>query len=254
MAELADALDLGLEVGELVQLSGGHTTRTVDHMERMARSLGAQDCHAAISSINVAMTVTADGRSLTAGRHAVHFGINFSTLTQVKQLVADTETLGLTPAQIRSRLALIRNAGRVYPVWVVMLALGGSTAAFTALFHGSAVAITLAFFAGLAGACVRQALTVRHFKPFVTVGASAFVSALIVSGGAVLLSLGAATEPALAASTLFVVPGVPMLNGTADLLTAHYLNGLVKLAMSAVIVCSAAVGLIAAVMVIGVLT
>ncbi|MGB8020150.1 MAG: threonine/serine exporter family protein [Candidatus Nanopelagicales bacterium] len=254
MAELADALDLGLEVGELVQLSGGHTTRTVDHMERMARALGAQECHAAISSINVAMTVMADGRTLTAGRHAVHFGINFSTLTQVKHLVADTEALGLTAAQIRSRLALIRNAGRVYPVWLVMLALGGSTAAFTALFHGSAVAIALAFFAGLAGALVRHSLTVRHFKPFVTVGSSAFTAALLVAGGGQLLGLGAQTDPALAASTLFVVPGVPMLNGTADLLTAHYLNGLVKLAMSAVIVASAAVGLVVAVMVVGVLT
>ena len=44
-----------------------------------------------------------------------------------------------------------------------------------------------------------------------------------------------------------------MLNGTADLLSAHYLNGLVRLAMSAVIVGSATVGLSAAVGLTGVL-
>jgi uncharacterized membrane protein YjjP (DUF1212 family) len=48
-------------VGELVQLSGGHTTRTVDHMERLARALGAEECHAAVSSVNVAMNVSAAG-------------------------------------------------------------------------------------------------------------------------------------------------------------------------------------------------
>ena len=63
----------------------------------------------------------------------------------------------------------------------------------------------------------------------------------------------ACVDAALAASALFLVPGVPMLNGTADLLTTHYLNGLVKLAMSAVIVASAAVGLTVAVALAGVL-
>lgn len=247
MTDLADALDLSLEVGELIQLSGGHTTRTVDHMERMALALGARECHAAISSINVALTVAADGQKLTAGRHAVHFGINFSTLTAVKHLVADTEAHSLTPAQIRSRLALIRSAGRVYPVWMVMLALGGSSAAFAALFHGNAVGVTLAFAGGWAGAWVRHILVGRHQKPFVAVTLSAFVAALIVAGGAAMLSLGPEATPALAASTLYLVPGVPMLNGTADLLTAHYLNGMVKLAMSAVIIGSAAVGLAVAV-------
>ena len=99
MSGLADALDLSLEVGELVQFSGGHTTRTVTTMERMAPALGAQECNAGISSINVAMTVSADGQQLSAGRHAAHLGINFTTLTQIKPLVADTEAHGLPPAR-----------------------------------------------------------------------------------------------------------------------------------------------------------
>ena len=254
MTGLADALDLSLEVGELVQLSGGHTTRTVDHMERMAAALGAQESNARISSVNVAMTVSADGQQLTAGRHARHLGIHFSTLTQVKRLVADTEAHGLTANQVRARLTLIRNAGPVYPTWAVMLALGASTAAFAALFHGDAIVMGLALLGGWAGAWVRHLLVGRNLQPFVSVSAAAFVSALIVAGGGHLLGLlEADVTPALAASTLFLVPGVPMLNGTADLLTAHYLNGVVKLAMSAVIIASAAVGLTAAVAVVGAL-
>jgi uncharacterized membrane protein YjjP (DUF1212 family) len=86
------------------------------------------------------------------------------------------------------------------------------------------------------------------------VSSAAFVSALIVAGGGHLVGLlEVDVTPALAASTLFLVPGVPMLNGTADLLTAHYLNGVVKLAMSAVIIASAAVGLTAAAALVGAL-
>lgn len=254
MTGLADALDLSLEVGELVQLSGGHTTRTVDHMERMAAALGAQESNARISSVNVAMTVSADGQQLTAGRHARHLGIHFTTLTQVKRLIADTEAHGLTASQVRARLTLIRNAGPVYPTWLVMLALGGSTAAFAALFDAGGLAMVLALLGGWAGAWVRHLLVARSLQPFVSVSSAAFVSALIVAGGGHVLGLTAAeVNPALAASTLFLVPGVPMLNGTADLLTSHYLNGVVRLAMSAVIIASAAVGLSAAVALVGTL-
>ncbi len=255
MTGLADALDLSLEVGELVQLSGGHTTRTVDTMERMAAALGAQESNARISSVNVAMTVSADGQQLTAGRHARHLGINFTTLTQVKRLVADTEAHGLTASQVRARLTLIRHVGPVYPTWMVMLALGASTAAFAALFRAGAVAMGVAFLGGWAGAWVRHLLVRRGLQPFVTVTSAAFASALIVSGLGHLLGLSEADVTAsLAASTLFLVPGVPLLNGTADLLTAHYLNGVVKLAMSAVIIASAAVGLTAAVTLVGALS
>ena len=247
MADLTDALDLSLEVGELVQLSGGHTTRTVEHMELMASDLGAQECHAAISSVNVAMTVARDGEVLSAGRHAGHFGINFSTLTALRQLVTDTHVNGLAANQVRARLLLIRNAGPVYPAWLVMIALGGSSAAFAALFGTTAMGVALTFLGGWAGAWVRHLLVARHQKPFVSVTAAAFTATLVVASGAAMLDLGDATTPALAASTLFLVPGVPMLNGTADLLTAHYLNGVVKLTMSAVIVLSAAIGLSAAV-------
>jgi uncharacterized membrane protein YjjP (DUF1212 family) len=254
VTDLADALDLSLECGELVQLCGGHTTRTVDAMERMATALGAAECHAAISSVNVSMTVSADGRSMSAGRHAGHLGINFATLTAVKHLVSDTEQNGLTASQVRARLELIRHAGPVYPTWLVMLMLGGSSAAFAALFGAGAVAIVLALVGGWAGAWARHLLVRQHQQPFVSVSSAAFVSAFVVAAGAHAVGLSsAATDPALAASTLFVVPGVPLLNGTADLLTAHYLNGMVRLAMSAVIIGSAAVGLAVAVTLAGVL-
>jgi uncharacterized membrane protein YjjP (DUF1212 family) len=242
--ELADTLDVSLECGELVQLSGGHTARTIDAMERMAAALGAQESHCAISSVNVSMSVFADGRTLTAGRRAGHLGINFSMLTAVERLVADTEELGLSPSQVRARLELIRHPGRTYPTWLVMVMLGVASAAFAALFGAGYVAAVLTLVGGWAGAWTRHLLVRRHQKPFVFVGCAAFVSAFVVAAGTQQLGLSPAeAAPALAASVLFLVPGVPLLNGTADLLTANYLNGLVRLVMSAVIIASAAGGL-----------
>jgi uncharacterized membrane protein YjjP (DUF1212 family) len=243
MTELADSLDLCLEVGELIQGSGGHTPRTIDTMRRMAQALGVERSYVAVSSVNVTMSVTAAGRTLTAMRHAAHFGINFNALTEIKRLVAEIEGGAMTHDQIRARIAAIRGRPKVYPTWLVMLALGGSTAAFAGLFHGSGAMVALAFLGGWLGGTVRHLLVSRHMLPFVAVTCAAFASVTVIYGGAAFLGLTDSVVPALSASTLFLVPGVPMLNGTADELTANYLNGLVKLAMTAVIVLSAAVGL-----------
>ena len=122
---------------------------------------------------------------------------------------------------MRARLTLIRHVGPVYPTWMVMLALGASTAAFAALFRAGAVAMGVAFLGGWAGAWGRHLLVRRGLQPFVSVTSAAFASALIVAGLGHLLGLSEADVTAsLAASTLFLVPGVPLLNGTADLLTA----------------------------------
>lgn len=253
MPELADALDLALEIGAMAQESGGHTTRTVDLMTRMAEAMGATQTHCAVSSINVSITVGDGVTTLTGGRHAEHFGINFSQLSAAIGIVDRARAGRLGAGEVRFELAQLRRQPPVYPVWLVMLALGGSSAAFAILFGTSIAGAVLTFLGGWAGGWTRQLLVRRHQKPFVAVTSAAFVSALIVAAGAVILELGDAAQPALAASTLFLVPGVPLLNGTADLLTAHYLNGVTRLAMSAVIVASASVGLTAAVTIAGLL-
>lgn len=50
-------------------------------------------------------------------------------------------------------------------------------------------------------------------------------------------------DPALAACVLYLIPGVPLLNGTADMLTAYYLNGVVRLTMCTIIALGSALGM-----------
>ena len=91
---------------------------------------------------------------------------------------------------MRARLTLIRNTGAVYPTWLVMLALGGSTRRVRRpVPRRRAIAMALALLGGWAGAWVRHLLVGRGLQPFVSVSSAAFVSALIVAGGGHLLGL-----------------------------------------------------------------
>lgn len=240
---MAEKLQICLELGEMVQQHGGPTDRTIDTVRRMAAALGFDSSYVAVSSLNVTMSGTQGGRTLTAIHHASHFGVNFRALTDVKHLVSRTEAGQTDLAEIRTEIARIRSAPPEYPRWLVLLCLGAATAAFAALFRASATMVALCFLGGWAGATVRARLTDRHLLPFVTVTSAAFAAAFVIAALGRALGHGSELAPALAASTLFLVPGVPMLNGTTDELTGNYLNGLVRLAMAAVIVLSAAVGL-----------
>ena len=46
----------------------------------------------------------------------------------------------------------------------------------------------------------------------------------------------------MAASVLFLIPGVPFINGAADLFSTHYLNGMVRIMMGIIFVIGIATG------------
>lgn len=240
-ASLEATLQTALEAGVRVQMSGGYTARVYDTMEAIAKALGADRVDGSVTSVVVGLTVHRGGWSRTAFQRTPHIGINFSELSALSQLTRQAS--GLAPEEIRRQLDAIESAERRYPNWLVLPMLGLACAAFAALFGADAAGLALAGLGGFAGAVVRHLLTGRHYKPFIFCLAAAFVSTSVV-----LLGQGITATPtqALAACVLYLVPGVPLLNGTADLLATHYLNGLVRLAMSMIIVLAAAVGVAAA--------
>jgi uncharacterized membrane protein YjjP (DUF1212 family) len=235
---LEATLQTALEAGVRVQMSGGYTARVYDTMDSLARALGAERVEGSVSSVVVGLTVHRAGWSRTAFQRTPHIGINFAELSALSQLTKLAPTMA--PDEIRQRLADIEARQRKYPTALVMPMLGLATASFAALFGADAVGIVLSGLGGFAGAWVRHVLGGRHYKPFIFCLAAAFVSTSVVLLGG--RWSGDPSTDAVAACVLYLVPGVPLLNGTADLLATHYLNGVVRLVMSLVIVLGSAVG------------
>ncbi len=236
-SSLETALQIALEAGVRVQMSGGYTARVQDTMASIAHGLGAERVEPSVTSVVVGLTVYRGGWSRTAIRRTPHIGINFSELSALSQLARDAGHL--QPAEIRGRLDTIESTVRRYPVGLVLPMLGVACGAFAALFGSDAAGVLVAALGGFAGSLVRYALVARRYAPFLYCAAAAFAATSLV----VLLGPVSATpDTALIACVLFLVPGVPLLNGTADLLGSHYLNGIVRLTMSLVVVMAGGVG------------
>lgn len=240
-ADLEQILQTALELGVQVHRAGGYTARTDMLMKRVALALGADKADPAITATLVGLTVTKNEWSRTAFRSAVFAGVNFTELTELSRLAKKAD--GRTPEEVRSELDTIKATSKRYGLPVVIPAVGVGSASLAALFGADPAAMIITGIASAVGALLRSWLMKRHFKPFVFSFFCAFLSVAIVM---LLRQFTTTLQPALAASVLYLVPGVPLLNGTADLLTGYYLNGIVRLTMSTVVFIGASVGLLVA--------
>jgi uncharacterized membrane protein YjjP (DUF1212 family) len=240
---LESVLNVALSVGVRVQMAGGYTARVRDTVARVARNLGADDAQTWLYSGTLGLTVVKDGVSHTAMRTVPALGVNFTELTELSRLSKASE--GKTPEQVDAELSAIVARSRHYPPLVVIVMLGVACASLAGLFGCDPVGIALAGAGAVLGATVRHLMLRRHFKPFVYCLFAAFAaSSVVLLGGTI---TGNEVEPQFAtattAATLFLVPGVPLLNGTADLLTSNYLNAVARLTRASVILLGMTFGL-----------
>ncbi len=236
---LTEVLDLALQAGLLVHLSGGDTARAASTMHRSALALGAVRADTVVSSLNIGLTIERGTERETAFRRAPHVGANFTNLSDIERCLEALEDGQLSADAFREGLAAIARHKPHYPRWLMAILIGVSCGAFAALFGGDAGAVLITTLGAGLGVAVRFVLLARGFKPVLFAIAASFVALLVVG---LLQRFTATPDAALAASVLFLIPGVPLINGASDMLVANYLNGMVRLTMSAMIVLGIAIG------------
>lgn len=126
--------------------------------------------------------------------------------------------------------------------WLVLYLISQANMAFCLLFGGDLVSGLFVFLGTFCGFLLRQELNRRHAYHYLTVVLSALVASFIVGVGA---KLGYEEYPkiALSASVLYLIPGVPFINGMMDVLDGYVLNGISRLLTAVMIVVSITVGL-----------
>ncbi|KPC52116.1 threonine/serine ThrE exporter family protein [Amantichitinum ursilacus] len=245
---LAQVTHLALQIGLLAHSCGGDTARTSAAMQRCATALGAHRVDTVVSSLNLGLTLEMGVQRETALRKAPHMGVNFRALNALERALTALEAGRISPAAFKSWTEQIAADTPRYPPWLIVVFVGIACGGFAALFHGDLAAIALTTVASAIGMATRQALVKRGLQPLMFATAAAFVATLITGAGHALTST---PDAALAACVLFLIPGVPLINGTSDLLQGNYLNGNVRLTMAIVIIVGIAIGMSLALRMVG---
>ncbi len=243
---LADAVDALIEFGGLMLRTGTEAFRVRQRMGELARALGVEALalHVLLGSIEV--TARRGREHVTLVSEVAPLGIDARRLGDLERLARDARPC-LNAAALRAKLKTITAKPPVFPIVVTAIAVGVASGAFSYLNDGGVYEILAAFAGGAVGQFLRSLLFHRHVNQFAVTAICA-----VLASGVYCLIMGGLAGAGLAvphhaagfiSSSLFLVPGFPLIAGMLDLLQHQTLAAIARLAYGTTVLLSAAFGL-----------
>lgn len=245
-------LDFLLHYATVQTSVGVQTSRIVLNTTRIAEAYG-YDVTMMLFQRNVAITIIPHcyeekpsleyrrkAHATTALTHHRSLPLNFQLNAELSRLSWWAFDNVPSIEELEAGLERVLNLPKVNR-WLILTLVGFANAAFCLLFQGDFYATAMVFVATLLGFFVRQELNLRHAYHYFVVLAAAFTSSFTV-GLLSLTGLSATAQVALSTSVLYLIPGVPIINGIMDFFDGYLLNGISRLTNALLIVVSIAIG------------
>jgi uncharacterized membrane protein YjjP (DUF1212 family) len=215
-----------LKAARMLMENGAETRRVFETGREIGRRLGAE-VDILISHRSVMVTVASGDDAVTRIARIGTLGVNQEKIMAISRTLRELPEDERDPATWDWALDDIEAVPVNYPAWLVLVLAGLACGGFGRLSGGDWAAFFAASVAAMIGLYVRRLLTKQHFQPMLCVFSAAFVSASLAT--LMTHSLGSATAGAgVAASVLYLVPGIPMINAVADLVKGHLMTGLAR--------------------------
>lgn len=243
--------DLLTDIAAVLMTSGAHTMRIIQNISRMAGVYGYHiDLSVFQTSIMMTITDKEDmSQRLTMIKKTKPMLLNFTFVSDLSALSWDTFDKHLSFDEAKIKFEAIITQKRMSR-WLVLFLVACANASFCGLFKGDLPAILLVFLATLVGFFVRQEMTKMHINHLVMFTTSAFLASFI-AGLAYVFKLGNTPDTAMAASVLYLIPGVPLINSILDIIEGHVLTGIARLVNATSLIVCISLGLFAAMLLLG---
>ena len=221
--------------------AGVHTSRVVRNSKRLGNALGVDV--AIHTSQKTAMLTVSDKDSNILNTRVVDipsFPISFEWNADLSALSWAAHDRKITLEEVRREFDTLVSKPGMNPVFVLFM-VSLANASFCRLFGGDIWAMLVTFTATMIGFFTRQHLTKKKVNHYIVFIVSAFVASICASTS---LSLGIPTaEIALATSVLYLVPGVPLINGLIDITDGHIQTGISRIVNAFMLIVCIAIGL-----------
>ena len=239
-ASLSDMVDLLVQAGSLLLQHGADAGRVEASLEQMEPGLCIDRIDAVVMSKTILLTATRRDAHHTRVARVSIVGVNMNILSEVEQLLGQFQQGQVTPAQLALELDRIAALPHRYSRGMIVAAVGFACAAFCRLFGGDWAALAVTGVAASVAAWVRMELNRRQVNYFLVVLITALVASLLAGNA---LWFSQTPQSALTAAVLLLVPGVPLINASVDILRGHISAGLARATASLVVFLGIALGL-----------
>ena len=238
--ELTQIADFVAEYATYLLGSGVHTSRVIRNSRRIGKSQGI-DIQLSAFQKSIVMTAHDDstGENITRVVGIPALPISFERNSDLSALSWEAVDEHLPLDEIRARYERLISKPSIDPIFV-LLTVGLANASFCRLFGGDWTAMSIVFTSTLVGFAAKQRMQAHKVNHFIIFILSAFIASLCASAA---LSFDCTAHICLATSPLFLVPGVPLINGIIDILDGHVLIGFSRIVNAMSLIVCIAVGL-----------
>ena len=240
-------LHLLLQVGKALMESGADTDRTVRDMKRAAAYMGIppERIHQHTMYTTLMLNVNDDEHSYTEFCKCKNHGVNMTTLSAVSKLTWKALARNYTLESFERHIMRIKGIPKEYAVWQTALGAGAACGGFCVLFGGSLLDFFITAVCACFGFYVRRLCNAYAFNHYAAIAITSFVTTMLT--WATQFPLGELHWHPLIACTLFLVPGIPLINAIDDFLNNYIVSGLTRAIYTLLVVGSMTFGIVLAI-------
>lgn len=220
--------------------AGVHTSRVVRNSKRIGKAFEV-DVNIGVFHKNIILTII-DKHSQELWNEVIDITphpINFEHNSELSALSWEAVDQNLTIDQIISKYNEILAREKMNPNLVLLL-VGLANGSFCRLFGGDMISMAIVFVSTIIGFYIKQSLQRRGVNVYIVFMMSAFAASICTS---ISILFDTTSEIALATSVLYLVPGVPLINGVIDIVEGYVLTGFSRLTEASLLIVSIAIGL-----------
>jgi uncharacterized membrane protein YjjP (DUF1212 family) len=170
----------------------------------------------------VAATNAVGGQSSTIVRPVGPIGVNLVRASEVAVLAERVAKGEVAIADLGTELERIKQLPSPYNRWVMMVTAASTAAFFSQIPGGDRGSFGIAFVAAGVGQFLRSLLQARKLAVAPVTLVCGLLSAMIASVG-LRLGFSQVAPATLIASVIYMVPGLPLINGFVDVVSHKYL-------------------------------
>lgn len=242
--EIHRKMDLLLFLGRLLMENGANTNQIVRDVMRASTYMGIPRnyVHMHITYTTLMLNIHTDERSYTAFHKTLHHGVNMTTLSFLSKLTWRALDQNYTLDEFESQLNEIASTPLKYPMPLLAVAAGTACGAFAINFGGDLLSAIGTIISALVGFYARRWCNQMQINFYFGIAIASFVATAIsfllhaLTGWNTLLY-------AMISCTLFMVPGIPLINAVDDTINNHIMSGMTRAINTLLIVGSMSVGI-----------
>lgn len=226
--ELERKIRLILRVGKVLMESGADTNRIVRNMKRVGvfMKIPERRLQIHITFTTIMVNINTGNKSITNFQKCYRHGVDMTAISGMSKLSWRAIEQDYSLYEFEKELRFICLRKRYYKKPLVMISAGIACGGFSLLFGGDLIAFIYTAICAIVGYWTRMKCNLFNFNPYASIAISAFV-ATICAYFMHFMPTNTPWHPLIACS-LFIVPGIPLINAIDDLVDNYITAGMTR--------------------------